>query len=295
MDHCPGLYCGRSLLESGNWTECGACSRGYRTNSTFCVPCDDHPEFYDWLYLTFMVLVALVLHWFSIDFIATKRKLGLTKEVFLIHVSAFIEVAIAAAATVLIVQPTGSFHIRSCKTEHLSDWYTLFHNPTPNYEETLYCTHEAVYPLYTMVFIFYAIATVMMIIFRPKKCAHGKMSVYAALYFYPILAFFQAIFGGVIYYTFPYIVIVTSLISSATHLAQKKDQSMVNLVKDTVTNVRNLVVLIGHWLFHAYGIIAITELKETKFHWSVLALVPLPTAFYILTAKFSDPSKLHIE
>mgnify|MGYP002715710832 CR=1 FL=1 len=51
---------------------------------------------------------------------------------------------------------------------------------------------------YTMVFIFYAIATVVMILIRPKYCPHGKMSVYAGLYFYPILAFFQAVFGGII-------------------------------------------------------------------------------------------------
>lgn len=49
-----------------------------------------------------------------------------------------------------------------------------------------------------MVFIFYAIATMLMIIIRPKKYTHQKMSVYAALYFYPILAFFQAVFGGII-------------------------------------------------------------------------------------------------
>lgn len=65
----------------------------------------------------------------------------------MIHLSALAEVCAAAVATVLIVEPTGSLQIRSCKTTHLSDWYTLFHNPTPYYEKTLYCTQEAVYPL----------------------------------------------------------------------------------------------------------------------------------------------------
>ncbi|EEB14953.1 medulloblastoma antigen MU-MB-50.4, putative [Pediculus humanus corporis] len=292
MDRCPGLYCGRTLLENGSYSECGACPRGYRTNTSICVPCSDHPEFYDWLYLAFMVLVALVLHWFAIDFLALKRRLGLTKQVLIIHFSALVEVSIAAVATILVVEPTGSFQITSCKTRYLSDWYSLFHNPSPNYEETLHCTQEAIYPLYTMVFIFYAIATVVMILIRPKYCPHGKMSVYAGLYFYPILAFFQAVFGGIIYYAFPYIVIIISLISSATHFAQKKDQAIISLIVDTLVNVRNVVVLIGHWLFHAYGIIAVTELKETKFHWAMLALVPLPTVFYILTSRFTDPSKL---
>ena len=71
----------------------------------------------------------------------------LTKQVLIIHFSALVEVSIAAVATILVVEPTGSFQITSCKTRYLSDWYSLFHNPSPNYEETLHCTQEAVYPL----------------------------------------------------------------------------------------------------------------------------------------------------
>jgi hypothetical protein len=71
---CPGLYCGREILSNGSWSNCGACPRGYRTNgSSACIECNDRPEFYDWLYLGFMALLALVLHWFSID-TATKRR-----------------------------------------------------------------------------------------------------------------------------------------------------------------------------------------------------------------------------
>lgn len=171
-----------------------------------------------------------------------------------------------------------------------------------------------------MVFIFYAIAAAIMLMVRPwfiGKYARGKLSIYAALYFFPILALSQAVLGGIICkseiyialtgkyhnelffffldYTFPYIVIISSLISSATHFAYKVDQSMASLVVSTFTDLRNFVILIAHWLFHAYGIIAVTELKDPVFHWSLMALVPCPTIFYILTAKFTDPSKLHVE
>ena len=74
MDHCPGLYCGRTLLESGNWSDCGSCPRGFRTNSSHCIPCSDSPEFYDWLYLLFIVLCTLVLHWICIDVIRSKER-----------------------------------------------------------------------------------------------------------------------------------------------------------------------------------------------------------------------------
>ncbi|KAL0269609.1 UNVERIFIED_CONTAM: hypothetical protein PYX00_007284 [Menopon gallinae] len=298
--HCPGLYCGRTLLENGNWSDCGACPRGYRTNSSYCIPCNDSPEFYDWLYLAFVVLVVLVLHWFCID-LSTPKK-SFSKDVFIIHLSALIEVCIAAAVTLLLVEPFGTWQIRSCKVKYLSDWYTLFHNPNPNYEEVLLCTQEAVYPLYSMVFIFYSLATIVMLIIRltfSKYFVLGKMSLYAALHFYPVIAFIQAIFGGIIYYTFPYLVIVATLISSAIHFAQRLDQSMVALVLYTVTDPRNLVILFGHWSFLAYGIVSAIELKGLSFQWSlesaILALVPVPTVFYILTAKFTDPSKVHIE
>jgi len=71
---CPGLYCGRELL-NGSWSSCGACPRGYRTDDlSVCVECNDSPEFYDWLYLGFMALLALVLHWFSIDTASKRRR-----------------------------------------------------------------------------------------------------------------------------------------------------------------------------------------------------------------------------
>lgn len=56
---------------------------------------------------------------------------------------------------------------------------------------------------YTMVFIFYALGTAIMLIIRPiiaKKFLpkKGKFTIYAALYFYPILALLHAVGGGII-------------------------------------------------------------------------------------------------
>jgi hypothetical protein len=54
-----------------------------------------------------------------------------------------------------------------------------------------------------MVFIFYALSVILMLLVRPWLAQHflpkhGKMSIYAALYFFPILALIQAVFGGLI-------------------------------------------------------------------------------------------------
>jgi hypothetical protein len=45
----------------------------------------------------------------------------------------------------------GVLKLMACRVQRMSDFYTFFHNPNPNYEEKLNCTQEAVYPLFTMV------------------------------------------------------------------------------------------------------------------------------------------------
>ncbi|CAD6231814.1 GSCOCG00001599001-RA-CDS [Cotesia congregata] len=299
VERCPGMYCGRELLSDGNWTDCGACPRGFRTNSSSaCVPCDEMPIFYDWLYLGFMALLALVLHWFCIDMVALRR--NIPKEVIVIHLSALLEIVCASLITLQVTNPVGSFEIRSCRARKLSDWYTLLHNPSPNYENSLHCTQEAVYPLYTMVFIFYSLSVTIMILIRPlivRKFLpkQGKYSIYAALYFFPILALLHAVGGGLIYYSFPYITIILSVLSNAAHFAFKLNQTMKSLLFSSISDVRNVIVILGHWLLHGYGIMAVATLRSVNIHPTMLLLVPLPALFYIITARFTDPHKLHAE
>lgn len=57
------------------------------------------------------------------------------------------EVLLAGILTLIISHPMGRFSINSCKVQTISDWYTLLHNPTPNYDNKIHCTQEAVYPL----------------------------------------------------------------------------------------------------------------------------------------------------
>lgn len=170
---CPGLYCGQILLETFNgsmaWSECGACPRGFRVipddSSSECVQCETTPSMYDWQYLGFMIILPLILHWFFIDLAAKERRFvisvvvllhtlnfdnfrfSFTKGELILHASAFIEVLTSAVITLLLYEPFWSLKIHSCEVTRLADWYTLFHNPTPNYETKLYCTQEAVYPL----------------------------------------------------------------------------------------------------------------------------------------------------
>nr|XP_037876155.1 JNK1/MAPK8-associated membrane protein isoform X2 [Bombyx mori] len=142
---CPGLYCGRIELEDGSWSDCGACPRGFRTNaSSYCMPCVDEPSLYDWQYLGFMVLLPMVLHWFFIDMVTRGKA---ENGVIIQHMCAFLEVISGTLAALLVLPPPGSVSLYMCSPKALSDWYTLLHNPQPDYKEMLHCTQEAVYPL----------------------------------------------------------------------------------------------------------------------------------------------------
>lgn len=58
-----------------------------------------------------------------------------------------LETLVAAILSILLMEPKGLLTLYACPIKKFSDWYTLFYNPTPNYEKLLHCSQEAVYPL----------------------------------------------------------------------------------------------------------------------------------------------------
>lgn len=94
-------------------------------------------------------------------------------------------------------------------------------------------------------------------------------------------------------YSYPYIIIILSMMSSASHFSSKPKQTMEELFRSIYKDQRNGVILFGHWLLHAYGIISITGFNDPLYDGLPLLLVPAPAAFYILTAPFTDPLKFH--
>lgn len=294
MLKCMGTYCGRTIDQYGNYSDCGACASGYRVDENdFCQRCTGEPSFYDWMYLVFMAVVSLALNWFFID-VSNKRK---SRQLLVLHVSALIETVVSGICALLVVSPVGSLHITSCPVSQLSDWYTLVYNPTPDYVNVIHCTQEAVYPLYTLVFVYYAFSLASMVLVRPLLSAkfvphHGTKSIYAALFFYPVLVCLHAVLAGLIYYSYPYILLTVSVITNAIHLSLFKEQSSLELFKAHLKDSRNVVILLCHWVLHAFGIISLTQLKIPVLHLPLLCLIPLPALIYIVTVKFTDPGKL---
>lgn len=85
-------------------------------------------------------MLCFYLHFLSIKIF---RKEGIILQ----HLCAFGEVVSGTLAALLVLPPTGTIALHVCTPKALSDWYTLLHNPQPDYKETLHCTQEAVYPL----------------------------------------------------------------------------------------------------------------------------------------------------
>lgn len=288
FEPCPGKYCGRVIKEDGKPGDCGACPRGYNTNGTVCLECSSSPDLYDWLYLGFMAFLSLIIHWFFIDLFAKRDR----KSILLLCVSAFVESTLAAIFSLLVSKPQGSLSLTSCKTKQIADWYTIFFNPKPDYVNTIHCTQEAVYPLYTIVLMYYALSVGLLFLFRPiishQFCdGQGRDSTYAAMYFLPSLAVLHALFGGIIYYSYPYITLTVSVLSTAAVLAKNKITHISQLVKSK----RHAIIIVAHWLAHAYGILAVTQLRDPAVHGPMFALVLAPVSFFLLTHSFTEPSK----
>nr|CAG4643433.1 EOG090X0BGA [Ilyocryptus agilis] len=305
LTQCPGQYCGRTPIQNGNktmWSACSSCPRGYRVNKTWaCVECHDSPTAYDWMYLCFMMLIGLLAQWYCISILSsTSLNSQYSFRILGVHLSAFVETMLSAGISLIVNEPYGLFSLKSCAVHHLSDWYTLMHNPNPNYEETLHCSQEAVYPLYSVVFIHYGLSVVMLLIIRP--CVNRGLDIrghsasrplYAALYLFPVLLLIHGTMAGLIYYTFPTIIILLSLMSHAYHFASRTDQSWKALLQETLSSYQNLLVVVGHWVLHGFGLVALTMWFEPQLLASIMTLVPVPTFLYVALCRFTDPGKFH--
>lgn len=118
---CPGLYCGRIQINETHNSACSLCPRGWRVGNnthSLCQRCEDAPDLYDAGFLSFHLVLVLVLHCIAID----HRRRAFNKEVIALHACALVEVTVAAISTLLINEPMGSLRITTCGVRHLSDW-----------------------------------------------------------------------------------------------------------------------------------------------------------------------------
>jgi hypothetical protein len=96
-------------------------------------------------------------------------------------------------------------------------------------------------------------------------------------------------------FSFPYILIVIALIANAIHFGFKLNQSLKSLVLESVKHVRNVVILLCQWALLAFGVVSLTQMAKPLIHYPLLGLIPVPALFYVMTAQFTDPNKLHLD
>ena len=279
---CLGIFCGRVDING----TCGACPRGYRTNGYYCEKCTFPLSFYDWLYLGFMALLLLVLNCHLIDYLEAKQC-----RVIFLHISVILETIISAVLSILVIQPVGKLNLYGCRVKSIKDWYTVFFNPRVNYVRTVRCTQEAVYPIYTVVFVYLAWSLPSTLIIRSITSHYichkqGRKSLYGTLYLLPILTLVHALFAGLFYYSFPYITLLASSIGCAIFLSVRAGK-----IWSLWKSLESVSVLIGYCLANAFGLISLTQLKVIEQDGPLLILTVLPILFYLLTYRLTAPGK----
>jgi len=289
-ESCPGLYCGRIIKTNESNVcskQCGSCLRGYRTNGIICTKCEKALHLYGWLFLGFIALCVTVSHFYAIN-----KFHSTSKKVWLLYISVLLEFCISFICMILSFEPMYKLKLWNCGVDSLKDWYTIFYNPTPSYNTKLQCTQEAVYPLYTSVFVYLLYSFISMIIFRGiiptviiKRSLFGRSSFYAGLYILPIAAAIHTCLAGLLYYIFPFLILFMSAIGVAVYLSVISKNQYFQRLKLPNT----ILILLCYCIAHGYGIISITELQSTLRDGFLLILIFLPFCFYTITRPFTDP------
>jgi len=272
---CPGRYCGRPfsdgvILED----ECQACTRGSKTDHYACLPCKDPLSSYAVMYISFMVCFVLLSHFACIE--QTTRKLPQRAILF---ASATLETLISILASIVLFEPRGTFKIYSCGVSNIADWYPIFLNPS-----SIHCSSEAVYPLFTLILMFYSFGVILTVAVRIVVCyrfceQEGKRSIYFSLYLFPVLALIHVILGGAIYYTFPYVIMVMSLVFNIVYFLYFK--------RECFTNFYILAHLIVFYISFVFAIMSLIVFFHSTWYLTIVAIIVplLPPVIYLTISK----------
>jgi len=229
------------------------------------------------------------------------------KEIAVQLVSCLLENLVAVCISLLIFDPLGSFSLVSCPIKNLSDWYTVFYNPKHKHTEVIHCAQEAVYPFYSIIFVSYLIALILMVLFRvwvsnlciKKSSPQRKYRtefLYKALYLYPILAALHGVAAGLAYYSYPYIIMLTSLWYIVVYCVRRKVLTFTELFMKE-NSVQHIMFSLCNFATLSYSIIALVASDENLVTADLpfLTFVPFPLLFLLITECLSDPERIQQE
>lgn len=298
---CHG-FCGRYQLYTNNtsestWSECGPCKWGSSAvNHRVCIPCESDLSTYDWLFLIFMTILPLLVHCFCVHLYAPKN----TSRVHELceHLCCGLECLVAFIAAILVFPPRLSFAVWGCARSSIKEWYPELYNPIINHVKPLRCSYEVVFPLYSFPFVYLLFLLCTVLVFRSllyvtvlKRNKDAK-AFYCALLAVPKIAVIHALLAGVLYQSFPYIVMLWSLCANAVHLAIEGKVSVKEIAKIVFTSPMHMALLMVNMMLLAFSLLAISAQKDSSVNILSLFLVPLPPVFYMVTIGISHPSVL---
>lgn len=73
------------------------------------------------------------------------------KRLTVVYLLPLVESILAFLGSFLLFAPLGSLRINSCRTEALSDWYSIFYNPSIDYYNKIDCSQEVWHTLFDMI------------------------------------------------------------------------------------------------------------------------------------------------
>jgi len=308
-------FCGRKICSEDNSTTqgCGPCPWGWQNTTinlsecSICSPCSDQVDLYDWLFFAFIMFSVYGIHFQAI----IRLSVGNLRFMIYEMLSAFIEVYLGFFVTVLSYSPRGSLYLTSCYTSmqvNLEKWYPfaestrrisyeLATSSDIDYEES--CLYEVVYPRLTLPLFSMMLSILLTLFGRPafiylsrKFVKEKPMEPYLfspyleALHRLPYAILFYFISCGVLYVSFPYVVLIVSVISLSAYIAAIQSIRNGKITKHVPFIYLNLLSML-------FGLGAL--IYANSFSFWFLFLSAFPALFFFSTEKISDLHAMRAE
>ncbi|VDK71659.1 unnamed protein product [Cylicostephanus goldi] len=129
------------------------------------------------------------------------------------------------------------------------------------------CSYEVVFPLYSLPFVYLLFLLGTVLLFRTilyvvvLKRRRDAKAYYCALLSIPKVAIIHALLAGVLYQSYPYIVMLWSLGANAVHLAVEGKMSMKDIAKVVCTSPMHLAMLMVNMFLLAFALLALSFQK----------------------------------
>ncbi|OON17997.1 hypothetical protein X801_06157 [Opisthorchis viverrini] len=208
---------------------------------------------------------------------------------------------LSAFVSILLFPPLGSLNLYSCVPQKLEDFYAPF--------LIVYgCPSEVVFPYLSLPLVYFAFSIFGCVLFYVAILLTPSGSVdlskwlrvtHLSLYAYPVLGLVVFIFGGVLYYSYPYVILILAVIHSVyrfpaifDYCAPTTNGSVLPVCHPLVV-IRSLfcvpepalalTLLVSLFCF-GYSLISL----DISTVW-VLVFTFVPFLFYLLTLPFTHP------